>query len=55
MRPPIAKTIAEAADTLSGAHDGTILDRGGKPYKPSTRGYEQLLRSYVVPEHAAGS
>jgi len=43
--------IAEAAEILiAGAHDGTILDRGGKPYKPSTaRGYEQLLRAYVVP------
>ena len=52
MRPPTARTIAEAAEVLiAGAHDGTILDRGGKPYKPSTaRGYEQLLRSYVVPE-----
>ncbi len=51
MRPPTAKTIAEAAEVLiKGAHDGTILDRGGKPYKPSTaRGYEQLLRAYVVP------
>jgi len=51
MRPPTARTIAEAAEVLiAGAHDGTILDRGGKPYKPSTaRGYEQLLRSYVVP------
>ena len=51
MRPPTAKTIAEAAEVLiAGAHDGTILDRGGKPYKPSTaRGYEQLLRAYVVP------
>ena len=37
MRPPTAKTIAEAAEVLiAGAHDGTILD-------------EQLLRSYVVP------
>ena len=51
MRPPTAKTIAEAAEILiAGAHDGTILDRGGKPYKPSTaRGYEQLLHAYVVP------
>jgi hypothetical protein len=47
MRPPTTKTIADAAEILiAGAHDGTILDRGGKPYKPSTaRGYEQLLRS----------
>ncbi len=49
--PPTPKTIAEAAEVLiRGAHDGTILDRAGKPYKPSTaRGYEQLLRAYVVP------
>jgi integrase len=51
MRPPTAKTIAEAAEVLiKGAHDGTILDRAGKPYKPSTaRGYEQLLHAYVIP------
>ena len=51
MRPPTAKTIAEAAEVLiAGAHDGTILDRAGKPYKPSTaRGYEQLLHGYVIP------
>lgn len=31
-------------------HDGTILDRTGKAYKPSTaRRYEQLLRAYVIP------
>jgi integrase len=51
MRPPTSKTVADAAEVLiAGAHDGTILDRAGKPYKPSTaRGYEQLLRSYVIP------
>jgi integrase len=51
MRPPTSKTIAQAAEVLiAGAHDGTILDRAGKPYKPSTaRGYEQILRSYVIP------
>src|ERR1700733_2435618 len=51
MRPPSAKTIAEAAEVLiKGAHDGTILDRAGKAYKPSTaRGYEQLLLAYVIP------
>jgi integrase len=51
MRPPTATTIAEAAEVLiAGAHDGTILDRAGKPYKPSTaRGYEQLLHTYVIP------
>jgi integrase len=54
MRPPTAKTIAEAAEVLiAGAHDGTILDRAGKPYKPSTaRGYEQLLHAYVIPARA---
>jgi integrase len=51
MRPPTPKTVAEAAEQLiAGAHDGTLLDRAGKPYKPSTaRGYEQLLRAYVIP------
>lgn len=51
MRPPTAKTMAEAAEALiAGAHDGSILDRGGKPYKPSTaRGHEQLLRAYMLP------
>ncbi len=51
MRPPTAKTIAEAAEVLiAGVHDGTFLDRAGKPYKPSTaRGYEQLLHTYVIP------
>jgi len=51
MRPPTAKTIIEAAGVLiAGAHDGTILNRAGKPYKPSTaRGYEQLLHTYVIP------
>jgi integrase len=51
MRPPTSTTIADAAEILiAGAHDGTTLDRSGKPYKPSTaRGYEQLLRRYVIP------
>jgi hypothetical protein len=51
MPAPTANTIAEAAEVLiAGAHDGTILDRAGKPYKPSTaRGYEQLLHTYVIP------
>ncbi len=51
MRAPSHKTINEAADFLiQGAHDGSILDRAGKPYKPSTaRGYEQLLQTYILP------
>ncbi len=51
MRAPSPRTIAEAAGWLiKGAHDGSILDRAGKPYKPSTaRGYEQLLHTYILP------
>jgi integrase len=51
LRAPTAKTVAEAAEQLiAGAHDGSILDRSGKPYKPSTaRGYEQMLRAYILP------
>jgi integrase len=51
LRAPTAKTVAEAAEQLiKGAHDGSILDRSGKPYKPSTaRGYEQMLRAHILP------
>ncbi len=51
LRAPTAKTVTEAAEQLiKGAHDGSILDRSGKPYKPSTaRGYEQMLRTYILP------
>ncbi len=51
LRAPTAKTVSEAAEQLiKGAHDGSILDRSGKPYKPSTaRGYEQMLRAYILP------
>jgi integrase len=51
MQAPSPKTITEAAEVLiRGAHDGTILDRAGKPYKPSTaRGYEQILRTHIIP------
>jgi integrase len=51
LRAPTAKTVNEAAEQLiKGAHDGSILDRSGKPYKPSTaRGYEQMLRCYILP------
>src|SRR6185312_5891582 len=43
LRAPTSQTVAQAAEQLiAGAHDGTILDRSGKPYKPSAaRGYEQ--------------
>jgi integrase len=52
LRAPTSQTVAQAAEQLiAGAHDGTILDRSGKPYKPSTaRGYEQMLRAYILPE-----
>jgi hypothetical protein len=51
LRAPTAKTVNEAAKQLiTGAHDGSILDRSGKAYKPSTaRGYEQMLRTYILP------
>ena len=51
LRAPTAKTVAEAGEQLiKGAHDGSILDRSGKSYKPSTaRGYEQMLRTYILP------
>lgn len=45
-------TIREAADEwLRGVHAGTIRNRSGDPYKPSTlRGYEQGLRLRVLPK-----
>jgi len=51
MRAPGATTVQQAAETLvAGMRDGSILDRSGKPYKPSTmRGYEHTLRKYIVP------
>lgn len=51
MRAPAATTILQAAEALmAGMEDGSILDRSGKPYKPSTaRGYAQTLRKYVIP------
>ena len=47
---PIA--LREFADAwLAGARDGSIRNRSGDRYKPSTlRGYEQALREYVLPE-----
>jgi len=51
MRAPAATTILQAAEALmAGMEDGSILDRSGKPYKPSTtRGYAQTLRKYIIP------
>jgi integrase len=49
IRRQARATVAEAADTLvAGMIDGTILDRTGKPYKPSTRrSYEQAINGYL--------
>jgi len=52
MRPPSSITVRSAADALiAGMKDGAILDRSGKPYKPSTcRGYEVSLNKHVLPQ-----
>jgi hypothetical protein len=51
LRAPTVTTVDQAAEQLiKGAYDGSILDRSGKAYKPSTaRGYEQMLRAYILP------
>jgi len=51
MRVDSSATIAQAAEALiAGMNDGTVLDRTGRPYKPSTRrGYARDLRNDVVP------
>lgn len=51
-RPTTLRAFAEA--WLHGARDGSIRNRSGDRYKPSTiRGYEQALREYVLPEIGA--
>jgi integrase len=48
-RPVALREFADA--WLAGATDGSIRNRSGDRYKPSTvRGYEQALREYVLPE-----
>ena len=51
MRPPTSTTVADAAAALvAGMMDGSILDRSGKPYKPSTvRSYRQAIEQYIEP------
>jgi len=51
LRPPSSQTVREAAEGwLAGARDGTIRNRSGRPFKPSTvRGYERTLRLRVYP------
>jgi integrase len=51
-RPTVLREFADA--WLAGASDGSIRNRSGDRYKPSTvRGYEQALREYVLPEIGA--
>ena len=51
MAAPGARTLRTAAAALiAGMQDGSVLDRSGTRYKPSTcRGYEQALRAHVLP------
>ena len=48
-------TLAEAAERwLALARSGTLRNRSGQPYKPSTlRGYDQLLRERLLPRFGA--
>jgi integrase len=51
-KPTVLREFADA--WLAGAGDGSIRNRSGDRYKPSTvRGYEQALREYVLPEIGA--
>ena len=52
LRAPTPATVREAAARwLEGAEAGTIRDRSGRAYKPSTlRGYRQCLDDRVLPE-----
>jgi integrase len=52
IRPQARTTVAEAAQALiAGIGDGTVLDRTGKPYKPSTRrSYAQAINAYLEPD-----
>lgn len=51
LRPPSKVTLREVAeDWLAGARDGSIRNRKGDQYKPSSlRGYERCLRLRVLP------
>ena len=52
MKPPSKLTLREAAGAwVAGAKEGTIRNRSGEPFKPSTlRGYDDALRKRVLPE-----
>ena len=51
VRAPSALTVADAAEQfIEGARAGIVLDRSGRPYKPSSvRNYDGWLRRYVLP------
>ncbi len=51
LQVPSPRTVAEAASLfLDGARAGTVRDRSGRPYKPSTlRTYTAKLDRYVLP------
>jgi integrase len=55
IRPRTRTTVQEAADALvAGMNDGTVLDRTGKAYKPSTRrSYEQAMTGYLTSDPLA--
>jgi integrase len=46
------KPVSEALTVLlAGMRDGTVLDRSGRRYRPSTiRGYESAVNRYLIPE-----
>lgn len=52
LRAPSPLTVRQAADEwLAGAREGTVRNRKGRPYKPSSlRGYERALRTRVLPK-----
>jgi len=52
IRAPTSTTVRQAPDALiSGMRDESILDRSGKPYKPSTiRSYDGALRLRILDE-----
>src|SRR4051812_26362729 len=55
IRPESKQTLGEAADALlEGMRDGSLLDRSGKTYKPSTcRSYQLAVTKYLKPDPIA--
>jgi integrase len=55
VRSSSKQTVAEAARALlEGMQDGSLLDRSGKPYKPSTcRSYALAVSKYLNPDQLA--